>query len=115
MDHHAILARGFSRVTARRAAEGSAGAADGAASDVAFGRLTAARDVARRDRARRTRSVRANITKSKISVGIAIVQRAFGISTMPLIRPSTGAVPTIMYACSPVYPNFFRYFRQARR
>ena len=36
------------------------------------------------------------MSKSKISVGIARVQQAFGMSTMPLIRPSTGAVPRIM-------------------
>jgi hypothetical protein len=59
-----------------------------------------------------------NIFRSNISVGIAIVQQAFGISTMPLIRPSTGAQLSNKYACSPVKPNFFRYsiaFRQARR
>ena len=33
--------------------------------------------------------------KSNISVGIASVAQAFGISTMPLMRPSTGAVPRI--------------------
>ena len=36
------------------------------------------------------------ISKSKISVGNASVQHAFGMSTIPLIRPSTGAVPRIM-------------------
>jgi hypothetical protein len=36
------------------------------------------------------------ISKSNISVGIASVQQAFGMSTMPLMRPSTGAVPKIM-------------------
>jgi hypothetical protein len=34
----------------------------------------------------------------KISVGIASVAHAFGMSTIPLIRPSTGAVPKIAYA-----------------
>lgn len=38
------------------------------------------------------------MSKSKISVGMASVAQAFGISTMPLIRPSTGAVPKIAYA-----------------
>jgi hypothetical protein len=33
------------------------------------------------------------MSKSKISVGMAKVAHAFGMSTMPLIRPSTGAVP----------------------
>src|SRR5262245_29050334 len=36
------------------------------------------------------------ISKSKISVGIASVQQALGMSTMPLMRPSTGAVPRII-------------------
>jgi len=36
------------------------------------------------------------ISKSKISVGMASVQQAFGMSTMPLMRPSHGAVPRIM-------------------
>lgn len=33
------------------------------------------------------------MSKLKISLGIARVAQALGISTMPLIRPSTGAVP----------------------
>ena len=32
------------------------------------------------------------VSNSKISVGMASVQEALGISTMPLIRPSTGTV-----------------------
>lgn len=42
------------------------------------------------------------ISKSKISVGIQSVAQALGISTMPLICPSTGAVPRIESACSPL-------------
>src|SRR5262245_53578352 len=36
------------------------------------------------------------MSNSNISVGIARVQQALGISTIPLMRPSTGAVPKIM-------------------
>ncbi|CFP65304.1 Uncharacterised protein [Bordetella pertussis] len=36
------------------------------------------------------------MSKSKISVGMASVQHALGMSTMPLMRPSTGAVPRMM-------------------
>jgi hypothetical protein len=35
------------------------------------------------------------MSNAKISVGIASVAQALGISTMPLMRPSTGAVPKI--------------------
>lgn len=35
------------------------------------------------------------MSKSKISVGTATVQHALGMSTIPLTRPSTGAVPRI--------------------
>ncbi len=58
------------------------------------------------------------ISCSKIAVGIEMVQQAFGMSTMPPILPSTGAVPSSIYACSPVKPFVFKYsmaFRQARR
>lgn len=59
------------------------------------------------------------ISRSKILVGIDKVQHAFGISTIPAILPSTGAVPSSMYACSPVKPiAVFKYsmaFRQALR
>lgn len=41
-------------------------------------------------------------SKSKISVGSHKVAQAFGISTTPLIWPSTGAVPRIATACSPL-------------
>src|SRR5262249_45368533 len=34
------------------------------------------------------------MSNSKMSVGMASVQQALGISTMPLTRPSTGAVPS---------------------
>jgi hypothetical protein len=47
---------------------------------------------------------------SKVDVGSYSVQQAFGTSTMPLMRPSTGAVPRMMYACSRVKPNLVRYF-----
>ena len=42
------------------------------------------------------------MSKLKISVGIAKVAQALGISTIPLIRPSTGAVPRMAYAWAPV-------------
>jgi hypothetical protein len=38
------------------------------------------------------------MSMAKISVGMASVAQALGMSTIPLIRPSTGAVPKIAYA-----------------
>lgn len=38
------------------------------------------------------------ISTPKISVGMARVAHAFGMSTIPLMRPSTGAVPKMAYA-----------------
>jgi hypothetical protein len=42
------------------------------------------------------------MSKSKIAVGMASVQQALGTSAIPLIRPSTGAVLSSKYACSPL-------------
>jgi hypothetical protein len=36
------------------------------------------------------------------------VEQEFGMSTTPDSRPSIGAAPRIMYACSGLYPNFVR-------
>jgi hypothetical protein len=42
------------------------------------------------------------MSNSKASIGRATVQQALGMSTIALMRPSTGAQLRMMYACSSV-------------